>query len=857
MIHRLLAISLLFSTPIWCQIQFSDMTESAGFESVRYNTFGVGVALSDFDLDGDIDLFLPTDAYSPNHLFVNQGEGEFIDMASALGLSESIRSRAAMWLDFDGDKLPDLLVLGDCLGERKECSDSSLIRLYRQTDNGFIDVTTSSGLIRGLRLNTNQLIGGLAVGDIQNDGYPDIIFSVYNGHPHLMVNEEGEYFREKRIWERQERYFQPLFYDFNHDGYQDIFITVDGAPNEVWINQGNGRFQESGALYGLNTNQSDMGIAPGDFDNDGDMDFYVTNVMDRMRGNYNFLFKSEGDSLFTDQADAYGVGEGGWGWGAAFFDADNDGWLDLAETNGFSSQYRYTSKFWKYDGQGFHDISDLMGFGETYDGNSLVAADMDDDGDLDMIETLRWKDESQRGLNYWQNRSDGGNYLIVRPRMNGLNHLALGAVVEVQAGDLTMQRYLHAGSSFLGQEPAEAAFGLGMHQEADVRITWPGGQQSEWQAFAANQKITLYDSAVLYPPLNLRLTGSSETELELTWNYPSFNHDGFIMERTTDLKEGEWVEMQVDPDSLTFTDHYLTPYTSYFYRIRATKGNKYSAYTPVAEGFTQEYIAAPNELFATTSSPFNVMLSWQINSANHDHFVVERSMDAQFEAPVILHTTDSIIYDNDIEPDGQYYYRVKAENSSSYSAYSEVAEVRIPDYIAPPDNLTYYFTSESEVLLSWEDNSDNESGFMIERSLTADFTYAQQFYTGANRTSFRDRDVFDGLEVYYRIRGFNENTTSAFTRATRLMLSSTSDKTLYNIYPNPVTGNTLNIRLPYTVHNKVMLEIYNNLGRLHSRHEYEPTVHGTITMKFDAPPGQYFLHLRAGKINSCFMITKL
>lgn len=187
--------------------------------------------------------------------------------------------------------------------------------------------------------------------------------------------------------------------------------------------------------------------------------------------------------------------DAGWGWGTTFLDADNDGDLDLAVTNGFfSNQWPADeSRFFQNDGGSpvtFSDVSAAVGFNDTFWGSSLIALDFDRDGDLDLIQACA----DGGPLRLLENQRSGqallNSYLVVQPRLSGANHWAIGSTVRVRVGSTWMSRALLAGSSLLGQEPAEAFFGLGTTSMVDeVVVEWPDGTTTTITDVAANQII--------------------------------------------------------------------------------------------------------------------------------------------------------------------------------------------------------------------------------------------------------------------------------------------------------------------------------------------------------------------------------
>lgn len=507
----LAALTLIATTLMAQQVLFTESRVAAGLQDyTQLSGMGTGLAAADFDNDGWVDLFVPTDGV--DHLYRNLGDGTFEEIAVARGLTADRASRAGLWFDYDGDNRLDLLVTSDCFEQpAAACEIDTFRHLYHQTASGmFEDVTAVSGLTEAGLTNISHR-GGSAAADLNNDGFLDLVTSVWIGPSQVYLNQGDGTFVDVTTSigvESPERpFWQPMILDYNGDGLVDIYFTVDFHPNQLWQHQGTGMnglpfFTEVGASSGGDNDMNDMGIAVGDYDNDGDPDIYVTNIFrDGMR---NVLLRSQSDQenvIFTELGESAGVDDGGWGWGATFFDADNDGDLDLAETNGWGNP-NWTNAPRMYVNQGdepptFLDQAIIAGLTTTAWGHAILALDFDHDGDLDLVQTIEpgivelYRNElsSLPGSNH--------NGLLIRPRMLGGNHRALGARVTARVGNLTLTRWITAGTSFMGQEPAEAFFGLGSASKVDqLIIRWPNQKLTSISNIQANQVVVVNASTV-------------------------------------------------------------------------------------------------------------------------------------------------------------------------------------------------------------------------------------------------------------------------------------------------------------------------------------------------------------------------
>lgn len=466
---------------------------------------GTGGAVADYDKDGFPDIFVPQAAGTPHRLYRNQGNGVFEEVAGDVGLASTEAAKVALWVDYDADADLDLFVVND------SPTATTTFRLYRQSISGtFTDVTMEAGLFM-VTPPANHW-GGIAAGDINNDGYLDVYTVQWGssnigetGRGYMFLNNTNGTFTEIGVASGLDEVgdgHQPVMMDFNDDGWLDIIVAIDFNANKLWINQQDNTFLNLAASANLDNNMNDMGVAISDYDNDGDLDIYVTNIF--VSGKHNVLHRNDttpGNVTFTEVAAAMGVDDGEWGWGTTFIDGDNDGWLDIAATNGRGggSWENDPSKYFLNPGGGapFVDVSSTVNFDDTFVGSVLVTADFERDGRLDLLQICSGFQVSQGQhtigpVRVLQNIPAKGastaNYLVVQPRMIGPNHFAIGAEVRATFNGMTTARLITAGNSYLGQEPAEAFFGLGAANTVDtLTIDWPDGTMTVLEDVSANQ----------------------------------------------------------------------------------------------------------------------------------------------------------------------------------------------------------------------------------------------------------------------------------------------------------------------------------------------------------------------------------
>ena len=511
---------------------FTDVTAEAGLvyqhgltESVfsEVHAMAGGVAAGDYDGDGWVDLYAVHGDIGPNLLFHNRGDGTFEEVGASAGVAlVGALGSGPTFADVDGDGRLDLLVLG--VGGTRPT-------LFRnQGDGTFKDVTSAS------RLVTSGNDYSAAFGDYDRDGDLDLFLTHWgSGYPgpveDLWRNDgDGSFtdvgpaagiarFVSPRAPSGFDYSFTPNFADLDGDGWPDLLVAADFGGSRVFINQRDGTFRD--ATTSVVSDENGMGAAVGDFDNDGDLDWFVSSIWDPngvAEGNWgisgNRLYRNRGDGTFEDATDAAGVRKGYWGWAATFADLDNDGVLDLFQVNGFgeasieaTSEYHDDpARLFVGNGDGsFSERAAALGLDDKGQGRGVVAFDYDRDGDVDLF-------IANFGGPPRLFRNDGGNehaFLTVRLRGRAPNTEAIGARVYLRAGGRTQMREVHAGSNFVSQDPAETHFGLGRLSVADeLRIVWPDGRTTVRTRVPVNRMLAIREP----PTLPLSCTGAGRDD---------------------------------------------------------------------------------------------------------------------------------------------------------------------------------------------------------------------------------------------------------------------------------------------------------------------------------------------------------
>jgi len=482
----------LAARPAAAIVKFTDVAAECGISGYDMAPgMAGGVAAADYDGDGDVDLFVPTRAGLAARLYRNLGDGTFEEIASDVGLASLENHRGGLWFDYDGDGDLDLAVLGDDHGQGKVFVSSTL-KLHRQEADGtFTDVTVEAGLFGRLYPMPGEpgydLLNHascLAAGDLDGDGDLELFATFWRGNAHLYRNEGDGTFTDitagSGISEDFEYYWQSVMHDFDGDGLLDIFSAIDFLTTDLYLNQGDGTFVNVAPELGIeNDNCNDMGVTIGDYDGDGDMDVFASNIAapEYCR---NYLFRNDsadGVLAFGETAVEVGVDASGWGWGATFADVSGDGRLDLAVTNGFDGFPDPTALFIQQPGERitFEEVGEVAGVADTDWGSCLISLDFDRDGDLDLAQTCNVDGPFRMLQSDLSQGDEAVSWLTVRPRIEGTNSHAIGATVEIVSGDRSQVRPILAGTSMLGQEPAEAHVSLPAGTVDRVIVRWPGG----------------------------------------------------------------------------------------------------------------------------------------------------------------------------------------------------------------------------------------------------------------------------------------------------------------------------------------------------------------------------------------------
>ena len=500
-------------------IRFNDATEASGISyehaylrptpASEPEEFGGGVASGDYDGDELVDLFVLRGDIGPNLLYRNLGDNAFEEVGEAAGVgytksaNENYRHSGPAFADVDGDGDLDLFIGGI------EYDPSFLFR--NEGDGTFTDVTQGSGIDTVFSRYTLSA----AFGDYDLDGDLDL-FLTHWGTPRVV----GEHVDTEHLWRNDtadgvirftdvslaagiapsiiepepvgsfggsgyDYTFSPTFARIDTDRYPDLVISGDFLTSMVYLNNADGTFRNV-TDRSVIVDRNGMGSALGDYDDDGDLDWFVTSIWswpdaagDQRFELGNRLYNNH-DGLFEDVTDAAGVHDGGWGWAACFADFDNDTDLDIYHTNGWIEPFppdqfdMDASRLFVAAGDGtFTEQAQEAGIADRQKGYAAVCADFDNDGDVDIFQAHRGTEEA---ATLWRNDTTGNNYLKVRLVGSSPNTQAAGARIRATVGDKELLREIVIGSNFTSQNPTVQVFGLGGASSVETLVVeWPDG----------------------------------------------------------------------------------------------------------------------------------------------------------------------------------------------------------------------------------------------------------------------------------------------------------------------------------------------------------------------------------------------
>jgi hypothetical protein len=544
-------------------IRLVDITKSTGIhfnhlsspdDKYIAESMSGGVAIIDYNRDGHPDIYF-TNAPSVamalkgqtavGALYRNNGNGTFTNVTKQAGLDHTCWAMGAVVGDYNNDGWPDLLIT--CLNG---------VELFRNNGNGtFTNVTKQAGLA-----GDHGWATGASFADIDGNGYDDlfvphyVVFHLHHlpkmgsaqtcefqgipvqcgprglpGLPDNLYHNNGngtftDISVQAGVQDSQHLYgLTSVWHDFNHDGHLDLFVANDSGPNYLYINNGHNHFTDdamlSGVAYSMNGHeQANMGVALGDYMHTGRFNIAVSHFS----GEYTSVYRNDGNLNFTDVSFASGIARATQhdvGWGDAFVDLDNSGWLDFFQVNGhvypqvdtrpIGTRFREPKLlFWNNHNGTFRDVSKLVGPAIQIPqvSRGLALADLFNNGHEDIVIENLIGQPMILEPQYTDHKND---HHWVEFELEGVksNRLALNAVLTATAGKLVQKQEIRSGGSYISQSSLRVHFGLGAHATVNtLSIHWPHGETLVIKNIAADHIYAIKEGVGIVPFKDIRPT---------------------------------------------------------------------------------------------------------------------------------------------------------------------------------------------------------------------------------------------------------------------------------------------------------------------------------------------------------------
>ncbi len=496
-------------------VGLEDASSALSFQhrSVAFGGSGLsGAAWFDYDNDDWLDLFLANGRTQSNALFRNNGDGTFTDMAAGAGVTNGLGNSGVLAGDIDNDGFEDLVLTGDG-GVFGDAAQWPATLYVNRGDGTFSESTEASGIVPP----KTALMA--AFGDIDNDGFLDLFIAA----PGILQTREQH--ASKLFRNNGDRTFTDItaqaginsgrgacvaqFLDFNTDGWMDLLVGncndvfLRPTPIELYQNRGDGTFQEVAEHTGLGRHGYWMGLGLADFDNDGDVDLFITNTgVSLAIPFWHALYEHNAAGTFSEIGAQAGVRPFEFGWGVVCPDVDNDGYADVFFAGseprlGVIGPDRGNPGVLLINDRqgGFQDASGIMPVNLAAHFSSGVAqGDYDRDGFADIVVVIDEHEGDGGRPVLLHNSGNANHWLTVRLRGIESNRSAVGARVAVTTPQGTQLREIYAGSSFLCTDSKWPTFGLGPHLGVEqITVRWPRGRVEQFGSAQADQMLTLVE----------------------------------------------------------------------------------------------------------------------------------------------------------------------------------------------------------------------------------------------------------------------------------------------------------------------------------------------------------------------------
>jgi len=486
--------------------QFRRIETQANLREISNNN---GIAVADYDLDNDLDIFIVGEATFNNNdpktwsrLLKNNNDGSFDDVTIESGFAQGFDhdieiasfmevgdKLGASWGDYDNDGYPDIFL-----------SNALQSQLYHNNGDGtFTNVTSTVGIVETC---TNCYFAGALWLDINNDSFLDLYISDYslsNDNKLYQNNGNGSFtlISDTNIGGNANS-FSAIPIDANNDAYIDLYVANDFDQNNfLLLNQNGNGFIEAAAQYGVENPFDGMGLATCDYDNNGLFDFLVTNIKQ------NEFFVNTGNGFYEKKAESLGIYDTKWAWGAVFSDFNHDGFEDLYIANGFSNRVpnSYFENVSSFEGRNFQEANLTDKPIENSLSRSTVSFDYDNDGDLDLIvsdfESFPFFYENTSTDPYYTNEISG-SWLKLKLEGTVSNKNAIGAKIALYHNNGQNQFRFNHGSGYQSQSIKPEHFGLANSVMIDsLSVIWPMGSKEVYYNISVNKTIKIIEGSGL------------------------------------------------------------------------------------------------------------------------------------------------------------------------------------------------------------------------------------------------------------------------------------------------------------------------------------------------------------------------
>lgn len=525
-------------------VQFTNVTARAGILwthskasngiSTILEEAGPGVCVADFDGDGFQDIYFVNgrDLYKrgiqlKNALYRNNHDGTFTDVTDRAGVPGTGYGLGCVWGDYDNDGYPDLYV-----------TQYGKNVLYHNNGNGTFTDVTKAAHVDGMDFGTffhsaatffdydrdgklDLYVGGYANFTATSQRNCKIGFgvltsclpAVYGGTPAVLYHNNGDgtftnVTRAAKMYQPKGLNLAVQAVDYDNDGWPDLFVANDGMEAYLYHNDHNGTFSEialsSGmALTGDGARMAAMCMSLGDYDNDGQLDLYISDF--QLASDH--LWHNDGKGFFEEVSDSAGIRQptkNVLSFGGGFFDYDNDGWLDLFIANGHVYEevektnpdihYKQINSLFHNGRNGkFVDVTKVSGDGFTtpHAGRGVAFADFNNKGNLDIVVA----NNNDPPLLLHNSGAPGRHFVTLKLVGVKSNRDAMGARVVLKAGGLTQTREVAGGGSYLSQSDLRVHFGLDAARTVDsIDVRWPSGLHENFHSLSADRFYTIEEA---------------------------------------------------------------------------------------------------------------------------------------------------------------------------------------------------------------------------------------------------------------------------------------------------------------------------------------------------------------------------